>query len=170
MPLSMYQISVPVYIRGFSILSTLIAKAEAYAQEKKIDPSVLVSARLAPDMLPFSGQVQRASDTSKATITRLTDVKAPSFPDDEMSFADLKARIAKTVAFLEGLDTSVLDDSESREVTLSFGPHKALLGGQDYMLQFALPNFFFHVTTAHDILRHNGVPIGKLDYLGAYST
>lgn len=131
---------------------------------------MLVSARLAPDMLPFSGQVQRASDTSKATITRLTDVKAPSFPDDEVSFADLKARIAKTVAFLEGLDTSVLDDSESREVTLSFGPHKALLGGQDYMLQFALPNFFFHVTTAHDILRHNGVPIGKLDYLGAYST
>jgi len=93
----------------------------------------------------------------------------PSFPDDEVSFADLKARIDKTVAFLEGLDTSVLDDSENREVILSFGPHKAHLGGHDYMLQFALPNFFFHVTTAHDILRHNGVPIGKLDYLGAYS-
>lgn len=169
MPLSMYQISVPVFIRGFSILSALIAKAEAYAQEKKIDPSVLVSARLAPDMLPLAGQIQRASDTAKATIARLTDVKAPSFPDDEVSFADLKARIAKTVAFLESLDTSVLDDSEGREVTLSFGPHKAHLAGHEYMLQFALPNFFFHVTTAHDILRHNGVPIGKLDYLGAYS-
>jgi hypothetical protein len=169
MSLSMYQISVPVFIRGFSILSSLIAKAEAYAQEKKIDPSVLVNARLAPDMLPFSGQIQRASDTSKATIGRLTDVKTPSFPDEETSFADLKMRIANTVAFLEELDASVLDSSDTREVTLSFGPNKAHLGGHDYMLKFALPNFFFHITTAHDILRHNGVPIGKLDYLGAYS-
>ncbi|UGX87450.1 DUF1993 domain-containing protein [Phyllobacterium meliloti] len=169
MSLSMYQISVPVFIRGFSILSALIAKAEAYAAEKKIDPNVLVNARLAPDMLPFSGQVQRASDTSKATIGRLTDVKTPSFPDTETSFADLKTRIANTVAFLEGLDVSALDTSDQREVTLSFGENKAHLDGHGYMLKFALPNFFFHITTAHDILRHNGVPIGKLDYLGAYS-
>ncbi|QND52863.1 DUF1993 domain-containing protein [Phyllobacterium sp. 628] len=169
MPISMYQISVPVFIRGFSILSSLIAKAEAYATEKKIDPSVLFSARLAPDMLPFAGQIQRASDTSKATIGRLTDVKTPSFPDNEASFADLKTRIANTVAFLEGLDATVLDGSDDREVTLSFGENKAHLNGHGYMLKFALPNFFFHITTAHDILRHNGVPIGKLDYLGAYT-
>ncbi|MBZ9654814.1 DUF1993 domain-containing protein [Phyllobacterium lublinensis] len=166
MSLSMHEISIPAFIRGFAVLSSLIEKAEAYAAEKKIDPTVFVNARLAPDMLPFAGQIQRASDTAKATIGRLTTVEIPKFADEEKTFAELRERIAKTVAFLEGLDLSALDGSETKEVTLSAGPRKVTLDGAGYMLKFALPNFYFHVTTAQNILRHNGLPVGKLDYLG----
>jgi uncharacterized protein len=166
MSLSIHKISVPAFIRGFSVLSSLIDKAEAFAAEKKINPSVLVNARLAPDMLPFSGQIQRASDTSKATIGRLTTIEVPKFADEESDFAELRQRIAKTVMFLESVDQSALDGSDNKEVTLSSGQRKITLSGVDYILQFALPNFYFHVTTAQNILRHNGVQVGKLDYLG----
>lgn len=167
MPISMHKISVPAFIRGFSVLTSLIDKAEAFAAEKKINPAVLFSARLAPDMLPFSGQIQRASDTSKATIGRLTTIEVPKFPDDETSFAELRERIAKTVAFLESVDPSGLEGSDDKEVTLSAGQLKVTLSGVEYILKFALPNFYFHITTAQNILRHNGVHVGKLDYLGS---
>lgn len=167
MALTMYSITVPAYIRGFAVLTTLIEKAEAFAEEKKINPAVLVNARLAPDMLPFSGQIQRASDTAKATIRRLTDVDVPSFPDEEASLADLRERIAKTVALLENVDSAALDGADAKSVDLSAGSLKVTLSGEEYVQKFALPNFYFHVTTAYDILRHNGVPLGKLTYIGA---
>jgi hypothetical protein len=166
MSLSMHEISIPAFVRGFSVLSSLIDKAEAFAAEKKINPAVLVNARLAPDMLPFSGQIQRASDTSKAVIGRLTTIEVPKFPDEEANFAELRERIAKTVAFLESVDRSALDGSGEKEVTLNSGHLKVTLSGAQYILKFALPNFYFHVTTAQNILRHNGLQVGKLDYLG----
>ncbi len=167
MSLSIYTISVPAYIRGFSVLSSLIDKAEAFAAEKKISPSVLVNARLAPDMLPFSGQIQRASDTAKGTIGRLTAVEVPKFADEETSFAELRDRIARTVAFLESVDAAAFEGADTKDVTLSAGQLKVTLNGEEYVQKFALPNFYFHVTTAQNILRHNGVQIGKLDYIGA---
>jgi hypothetical protein len=167
MSLSMHKISVPAFVRGFSVLSSLIDKAEAFAEEKKIAPAILVNARLAPDMLPFAGQIQRASDTSKGVIARLTSVEVPKFPDEEADFAELRERIAKTIAFLESVDPSALDGTADKEVTLKFGKLGVTLSGEDYILKFVLPNFYFHVTTAQNILRHNGVPVGKLDYIGS---
>jgi len=167
MSLSMHEISVPAFVRGFSVLSSLVDKAEAFAAEKRIAPAVLFNARLAPDMLPFSGQVQRASDTSKGVIARLTSIDVPKFPDEEADFAELRERIAKTVAFLTSVDPSALDGTQNNEVTLKFGKLGVTLSGEDYILKFVLPNFYFHVTTAQNILRHNGVPVGKLDYLGS---
>lgn len=167
MALTMYSVSVPAYIRGFAVLTTLIDKAERFAEEKKINPAVLVNARLAPDMLALAGQIQRASDTAKATIGRLTTLEVPKFPDEEVTLADLRQRIAKTVEFLESVDAAALDGAEAKDVDLSAGSLKVTLSGEEYVQKFALPNFYFHVTTAYDILRHNGVPLGKLTYIGA---
>ena len=169
MALTMYQASVPVFIRGLRVLSTLIGKADTYAQTHNIAPSVLLEARLAPDMLSFTGQVQRASDTSKLSGQRLSGVAAPRFEDTETRFDELQQRIAKTVAYLETLQPAAFHESESRTVQLNFGDFKPSFSGDNYLLVFALPNFFFHVTTAHDILRHNGLPIGKLDFLGSFN-
>ncbi|UGY08512.1 MULTISPECIES: DUF1993 domain-containing protein [unclassified Phyllobacterium] len=169
MALNMYTISVPAYLRGFAVLASLIEKAEAYAEEKKINPTVLVNARLAPDMLSLAGQIQRASDTAKATIGRLTTLEIPKFADEEASLADLRERIAKTVAFLESVDAGALDGAETKDVALSAGQLKVTLSGEEYVQKFALPNFYFHVTTAYDILRHNGLQVGKLNYIGALS-
>ncbi|NTS33973.1 DUF1993 domain-containing protein [Phyllobacterium sp. BT25] len=169
MALNMYTISVPAYLRGFAVLASLIEKAEAYAEEKKINPTVLVNARLAPDMLSLAGQIQRASDTAKATIGRLTTLAIPKFADEEASLADLRERIAKTVAFLESVDAGALDGAETKDVVLSAGQLKVTLSGEEYVQKFALPNFYFHVTTAYDILRHNGLQVGKLNYIGALS-
>ncbi|EJM97797.1 DUF1993 domain-containing protein [Phyllobacterium sp. YR531] len=163
---STYAISIPALLRGLSIVSSLIEKAEAFSVEKKISPEVLVNARLAPDMLPFSGQIQRISDTSKAVIGRLTSIEPPKMADEEKTFAELQERIAKTVAFLRSVDESAFKDASSKEVTLNFGKLKTTLSGDDYITKFVLPNFYFHVTTAQNILRHNGVSVGKLDYLG----
>lgn len=169
MALSIYNISVPALLRGLSVLSALIEKAEAYAAEKNINPTVLVNARLAPDMLPFSGQIQRVSDTAKGVIGRLTSIETPKFPDEETNFAELRERIAKTEAFLQGVDPSAFDGADQKEVTLNFGKLKTVLSSEDYILKFVLPNFYFHVTTAQNILRHNGAPVGKLDYIGPVS-
>ncbi|MEK1890069.1 MAG: DUF1993 domain-containing protein [Phyllobacterium sp.] len=166
MALTMYTISVPAYIRGFAVLTSLIDKAEAFAEEKKINPAVLVNARLAPDMLPLAGQIQRASDTAKAMIGRLTTLEIPKFPDEETSLAELRERIAKTVAFLESVDAAALNGAEAKEVVLSAGQLKVTLNGEEYVQRFALPNFYFHVTTAYNILRHNGIQVGKLNYIG----
>ncbi|MES2102540.1 MAG: DUF1993 domain-containing protein [Pseudomonadota bacterium] len=169
MPLSMYRVSVPVFTRGLRVLSTLLEKASAHAQEHGIPSEVLINARLAPNMLPLSAQVQRASDTSKLAIERLTGIPSPHFADKESTFVELQERIGKTIDYLESIDETQLEDSETRTVTLSFGEFKPSFAGDDYLLSFAIPNFFFHITTAHDILRHNGVSIGKRDYLGPYT-
>lgn len=169
MSLSMYRVSVPVFIRGLDVLSVLLDKASTHAQEHGISSEVLITARLAPTMMPLSAQVQRASDTSKLALERLTGVPSPHFADKESTFAELQERIDKTIIYLESFEEAQLEDAETCTVTLSFGEFKPVFQGEDYLLTFAIPNFFFHVATAHDILRHNGVDIGKRDYLGPYT-
>jgi hypothetical protein len=166
MSLSMYDLSIPVLVRGFATLSDYLDKAASHAAESGIDPAVLVNARLAPDMLPLAGQVQRASDSAKGAIGRLAAIETPSFPDTEATFADLKGRVAKTVAFLRAVDPAQLAGSENRMVEVKVRGGRGILRGDTYLLQILLPNFFFHVATAHDILRHSGLKIGKKDYLG----
>jgi hypothetical protein len=164
----MYDLTVPVLKRGLSILSIYLDKAAAFADERKIAPEVLVNARLAPDMLPLAGQIQRASDSAKGMVPRLSTIAAPGFPDTETTLAELKQRIDKTIEFLNTVKSQDLDGSETRSIDLKFGSFTKTLSGDAYVLKFLLPNFFFHVATAHDILRHNGVKVGKLDYLGSF--
>ncbi len=163
--LSIYQATVPVFARGLGILSGLLRKGEAHAIASGVDPATLIAARLAPDMLTLAGQVQRASDTAKLAASRLTGAEAPAFPDEEATFAELQDRISRTVKFLEPLTAAQFDGAETRTITIGSGDSKRQLSGDSYVLTFALPNFFFHVTTAYDILRHAGAPIGKRDYL-----
>lgn len=165
MPLTMSELSRPALERGLNALASILAKGHAYVEAKKLDEAVLVQARLYPDMLPLTGQVQRASDTAKGAIARLSGTDNPSYPDTEASFGDLQARIAKTLDFIRTVPASSIDGSEDRVVELKAG-QTLTFKGKDYLLGFALPNFYFHVTTAHAILRHNGVEVGKLDYLG----
>lgn len=167
MSLSIYQITVPALLRGFEVLGHYIDRATAYAAEGNFDGANLVQARLYPDMQSFAGQIQRASDTAKASIGRLTGLDVPSFPDNEVTLADLKARIEKTADFIRGVPESAFADSETRSVEIKFRAGTVIYTGTSYVLTFLLPNFYFHVTTAHDILRHNGVKVGKRDYLGA---
>ncbi|MCW2238736.1 DUF1993 domain-containing protein [Azospirillum canadense] len=166
MSLSLYRISVPVFARGLTVLSTLLDKGVAHAAEQGMDPSRLVELRLAPDMLPLTGQVQRASDTSKFAIHRITGLAAPRFEDNETSFPELQERVAKTLDFLRSVDPAAVEAGRDREIT---HPSGALLRADDYLLMHALPNFFFHVTTAYDLLRHAGVTVGKMDYLGSFA-
>lgn len=165
MSLNMHDASIGVLVRAFGALSGLLDKAAAHAATKKIDPAVFLQARLAPDMYPLVRQVQIASDTAKGCGARLAQADVPSYPDTETTFPELQARIAKTVAFLRGLDAQRFVGSDDRSVTLKLGSREKTFSGRDYLLSFALPNFFFHVTTAYAILRHNGVDIGKMDYL-----
>jgi hypothetical protein len=168
MSLSMHQVSIPVFVRGLQVLSGLLQKGAAHAAEAGVAPETLIQAKLAPDMLDLAGQVQRASDTSKLSGQRLSGVASPAMPDTETTFPELIKRVADTVAYLETLDEAALEGSEAKTVELNVGPDKKVsLTGEAYLLTFALPNFFFHVATAHDILRSQGVKIGKLDYLGA---
>ena len=167
MALSMYDVSVPVLLRGLNILSAYLDKAATFAAERNIDPAVLISARLAPDMMSLAGQVQRASDNAKGGISRLTLIKAPSFPDTETSFEELKNRIAKTVLFLQAVKPEQLEGSESWPVEMRTGIVSGTLRGDTYLLSVLIPNFFFHITTTHDILRQNGLKVGKNDYFGA---
>ena len=170
MQLSMHQTSVPVFARGLNNTSALIDKAAAHCTEKKIDPTVLVNYRLAPDMLPFKNQIYIMSDSAKGCAARLAGVEIPSFPDIESSFDELKARLAKTVAFVNGLEPAQIDGTEDKEIVLQLGPANERVEmkfkGAQFLLDFVLPNFFFHVTTAYSILRHCGVEIGKRDFLG----
>jgi hypothetical protein len=166
MSLSMYDASIPVFIRLFGNLSTILDKASRYAETKKIDPAVLVNARLAPDMFPLSRQIQIASDVAKGCAARLAGKEVPAFADDETSIADLQARIAKTIQFFKSIPATEINNSEQREITLKMGGQNKILEGQTYLLNFVLPNFYFHITTAYAILRHNGLDVGKSDYLG----
>ena len=166
MPLSMYQASVPVFLKALGNLSAILDKGAAFAAAKKIEPSVLLGYRLAPDMLSLTRQVQIASDHAKRGTARLAGIEPPAYEDNETSFAELKARIDKTVAFINTVKPPQIDGSETREITLKLGGNPRTLSGQTYLLHNALPNFFFHVTTAYAILRHCGVEIGKSDFLG----
>ena len=168
MSVSTYRISVPVFRRGLAALSLGLTKAEAFAASEGRTPEEILGARLAPDMLPLSSQVQRVSDTSKNAIARILGVTPPAMPDEEKSFAELQARIARTLAYIAGVDPAALDARSAAEVVLKAGRLNATFTADEYLLQFALPNFYFHVTTAHGILRHLGVAIGKMDYLGAF--
>lgn len=166
MALSMYQASVPVFVKTLGNLAAILDKAAGFAAAKKVDQSVLLGYRLAPDMLNFARQVQIATDHAKGTSARLAGMEPPSFEDTEASFAELKARIDKVIAFLGTLRPAQIDGSEEREITLKIGANTRTYKGQTYLLHFALPNFFFHVTTAYGILRHCGVELGKKDYIG----
>lgn len=166
MSLSMYDASLAQFIRMLGNLSAILDKAEAYAAERKIEPSVLLNARLAPDMLPLISQVQIASDSVKGCAARLAGIDIPSYADNESSFAELQARIAKTQAFLGSVTAVQLQGSEGKSITLNFPGLELQFTGQEYLLHFVLPNVYFHLTTAYAILRHNGLDIGKMDFLG----
>jgi hypothetical protein len=162
----MYDASLAPFIRMLGNLSAILHKAEAYAAERKIEPGVLLNARLAPDMYPLVRQVQIASDGVKGCAARLAGIDIPSYADNESSFAELQARIAKTQAFLGSVTAAQLDGSEGKSITLNFPGTELKFTGQEYLLHFVLPNFYFHLTTAYAILRHNGLDIGKMDFLG----
>ncbi|PNG28011.1 DUF1993 domain-containing protein [Methylocella silvestris] len=166
MSLSMYQASIPVFARALGNLSKILEKAEAHAAARKFQPSVLIADRLAPDMLPFSSQVQLAADTAVRGAARLAGVDFPSNPDVETTFAELQERLAKSLAFLKTISNAQIEGGEDRIVTLKLRDGEMTFTAQDFLLNFALPNFFFHVTAAYLILRHNGVELGKMDYLG----
>ncbi|MBI3144294.1 MAG: DUF1993 domain-containing protein [Pseudogulbenkiania sp.] len=166
MSLSMYQASVPVLTRGLNNLAAILNKGAAHAEAKNIAPDVFLHARLAPDMFPLVRQVQSISDAAKGCAARLAGVEVPSYADTETSFPELQERIAKTVAFLNSIAPEQIDGSEERPITLKVRSREIHFTGQTYLLTFVLPNFYFHLTTAYDILRHNGVEIGKMDYLG----
>lgn len=168
MSLPLSRLTTPMFVRGLTILSTLLTKGEAHAAATGSAPETLLGARLAPDMLPLLAQIQRASDTSKFAVQRISAVDAPKFADDEQSFAQLQRRIADTIAYLDSVDAAAIDAGGGREVKLNWGAAGADFTGESYLLGFALPNFYFHVVTAYDILRHQGVKIGKLDYLGPF--
>ncbi len=166
MSLSLYDVSVPAFLRGFANLSEILKKAEAFATEKGLSENDLTDARLIEDMLPLIGQIQRASDTAKFVAVRVGGIENVPMADEEKTFADLHARIDRTVEILKGLDPASMADKEGIEVVLKTRNGETRFTGRDYVLGFALPNFYFHVTTAYAILRHKGVPIGKMDYLG----
>ncbi len=166
MTISMYQASVPAFLSMLNNLTAIIEKAESYAAEHNIAGEVLVNWRLAPDMFPFSRQVQIAADFAKGTTARLAGAEVPSYPDEEKTLAELKTRIAKTVKFVEGFKAKDIDGSETRDITLKIGGQDMRFKGLPYLIHFALPNFYFHATAAYAILRACGVPLGKRDYLG----
>jgi uncharacterized protein len=165
--MSMSNASIPVFEIALNALSAILDKAETYAKAKSIDPAVLLGARLFPDMFALARQVQSACDQAKNGGARLAGIDPPRYEDNEKTIAELKARIAKTIAFLRTLGARKIDESGDREITLPLGPNRGHMKGADYLNHFALPNFFFHLTTAYDILRHSGVEIGKLDFIGA---
>jgi hypothetical protein len=164
----MSQAALPVFEIGLDALSAVLNKAESYATAKKIDPAVLLRSRLSPDMFDLVRQVQIAADQAKNGSSRLAGVEAPRYEDNETTIAQLKDRLAKTVAYLKTLDGKAIDASADREITFPLGPEKkGLMNGADYLDHFVLPNFYFHLTAAYAILRHCGVDIGKRDFLGA---
>jgi hypothetical protein len=165
MTISLYAISVPPFRRYLQALSGVLDKGVAFAEARKIDPSVLLHSRLAPDMFPLLAQVQRVSDHVKNGTARLAAIPAPPFADDETSFAALQDRLARTRAFIDSVAPAQIDGGEDREIVLKF-QQELRFSGIDYLFNFLLPNVLFHYTTAYDILRHNGVEIGKRDFIG----
>ena len=169
MSISIHQASVPAFVRGLNVLSALLTKGEEHVAASGGVPDMLLGARLAEDMLPLTAQIQRASDASKFTVARLCGIEAPKFEDNEASFQQLRERIAQTIAFLESVPEEQFAGAEKRDVTLTYGAFSQHFTGLSYLQTFALPNFYFHVTTAYGILRAQGVKIGKLDFLGPFN-
>ncbi|MBJ7313028.1 DUF1993 family protein [Rugamonas sp. CCM 8940] len=168
MTLSIYSASIPVFKQILNSLLVILDKAEAHATEKKIEPNALLQFRLFPDMLPFTRQIQIACDFAKGCAARLAGAEVPAYDDSEQSFAELKARIVKTLAFIEALPQAQIEGSETRAITTGSGEKTKHFTGQTYLFHYALPHFFFHATTAYDILRHNGLDIGKKNFIGTY--
>ena len=166
MTISMYQASVPRIINMLGNLSRIIEKAQAHADAKKIDPAAIIDFRLYPDMFSLCRQVQIATDTAKSVVARLAGADIPAYEDNERSFDDLKARIAKTIAFVETFTPAQIDGTEDKDIVTKRGDKETHYKGMQFLLNHAMPNVYFHVTTAYNILRHNGVEIGKRDYLG----
>lgn len=166
---AVYTASIPVFKQMLGGLREVLAKAEAHASTKKIDPNALLQARLFPDMFPLLRQVQVATDFAKSVSARLAGVEVPKVEDTEQTFAELQARIATVLTFIEGLDVASFDDAATREIVTQAGtPKEKRFSGQSYLFNYGLPHFFFHTTTAYAILRHNGVEVGKKDYIGTY--
>jgi hypothetical protein len=167
MPLSMSEVSVPTFEITLGALSAVLDKADGHAGAKKFEPNVLLNSRLAPDMFALTRQIQVACDQAKNGSARLAGVEPPKFEDNETTVAQLKERIAKTLAFLKTLDAKAIDASADRTITFPLGPKKGEMKGDDYLTHFVLPNFYFHATAAYAILRHCGVELGKRDFLGS---
>jgi hypothetical protein len=169
MSISMHGASVPVFRQMLVAMGDVLAKGATHAAEKGIEPDALLRSRLFPDMFPLVRQVQIAADFAKSVSARLADVEMPAFPDDETTFDELQARIAKTVDFIDGLDPAAFEGADTREIVLRPGtPKEKRLDGRTYLLHYGLPQFLFHVTTTSALLRHGGVPVGKKDFMGAY--
>jgi len=169
MTISLYAASVPVFKQMLGSVSALLATAEAHAEAKKIDPGVFLQARLFPDMFPLIRQVQIASDFARGVSARLAGVEVPKYEDKEQSFADLQELLAKTLSFLDGFTPAQIDGNEEREIITRPGtPKERKFKGQDYLLSYGIPQFFFHITATYAILRSNGLEVGKKDYMGTY--
>ena len=166
MALTMHSASVPIFVRMLGNLLSWLDKAEAHATARKFDPVVYLGSRLAPDMLPFTNQIQIACDAVKFGVARLSGVEAPKFADDEASLADLRARVRKTIDFIQSVPAAQIDGTEDKDVVVPRRDGSMTLKGEAYLKNFVLPNFFFHVTTTYALLRHNGVELGKGDFLG----
>lgn len=168
MPLSMHSASVPIFVRMLNNMLAWLDKAEAYAKARKFDPSNYLGLRLAPDMLPFARQIQIASDTVKGCVARLAGLEPPKWEDNEASLDELRARIKKTLDYAQSMPAAKIDGSEARKIVLPLGPDRTLpFTGETFLKHFALPNFLFHATMTYALLRHGGVELGKMDYLGA---
>lgn len=170
MSITMHSASAPIFTSMLENLLMWLDKAEAHAASKKFDPKVYLSSRLAPDMLPFTSQIQIACDGAKFAISRLGDVEAPKFEDNEASLADLRTRVRATIDFIVAVPADKIDGTEAKEVTIPRRAGPMVMKGEAYLKHFALPNFYFHVTTTYALLRHNGVELGKMDFLGASKT
>ncbi|WP_210526985.1 DUF1993 domain-containing protein [Rubellimicrobium arenae] len=160
------QSPVPAFAHSLRALDAILAKAEAHCEARKIDPSVLVNDRLAPDMLPFKRQVMIATDHAKGATARLAGQEVPRFEDTESTFPELRERIGRTLAFIESVPEHTFEGAEARTITVKAGPRELTFPAPVYLGSFAVPNFYFHMTTAYNILRHNGVELGKRDFLG----
>lgn len=163
----MYASTIPMYLKTLGNLSAILDKGAAFAAEKKVEPSVLLNYRIAPDMFSLTRQVQTACDQAKRAVARLAGVEAPPYEDNEASFDELKARIAKTMKFIESIKPEQMNGAETRQVTLKLGGKDRNFSGQAYAMHHAFPNFFFHVTMAYGVLRHAGVNVGKADFIGS---
>ena len=170
MSITMHSASVPIFVRMLSNVNVWLDKAETHASAKKFDSSVYLSARLAPDMLTFTKQIQIACDTAKFCVARLAGVESPKFEDKETTITELRERIDATIAYVKSVPAAQIDGSEEKDITIPRRDGSTIMKGEAYLKHFALPNFFFHVTTAYALLRHNGVELGKMDYLGAPKT
>ena len=169
MTISMYQASVPVFVRGLTNLKAILEMALAHAQEKKIDDTVFVSARLYPDMLPLSGQIQIATDMARGTVARLLGSEPPKWDDNEKTMTELIARIDKTTDYLKTITPAQIDGTEGKAITRTIRGNPMTFAGVDYLQQFSIPNFYFHAATTYGLLRHNGIAVGKLDFLGKFA-